>query len=178
VRYVALLRGVNVGGSNKISMADLRALLSSLGHEDVITYLQSGNAIFTSARQDPEALAAEIEDGIARELGLRITVLVRTPEELAAVIAGNPFPGVEANPTQLHVAFLTGPVEAERLAEIDARRFEPDELRPGDRALYLHYPNGAGRTKLTLDVCERRLGVSGTARNWNTVTKLFELARQ
>lgn len=175
---MALLRGINVGGSNKISMADLRALLTSLGHEDVTTYLQSGNAIFTSAGEEPEALAAEIEHSIARDLGPRIRVLIRTPEELGAVIAANPFPQVEASPTRLHVAFLSGPVEAERLAEIDARRFEPDQLRLGDRAIYLHYPNGAGRTKLTLDVCERRLGVTGTARNWNTVTKLFALARE
>jgi uncharacterized protein (DUF1697 family) len=176
VRYVALLRGINVGGHAKLPMADLRALLTSLGHSDVTTYLQSGNALFSSERESPSELAREIEAGIERDLTLRIPVLIRTHDELAAVIAENPFPAGAQNPTRLHVGFLSKPVLPEQLNGIDAQRYAPDEFKVGDRAIYLWYPNGAGRTKLTANVWERHLGgVIATARNWNTVTTLKSL---
>lgn len=159
-------------------MADLRRLLDSLGYADVSTYLQSGNALFTCPGDDPDALAHEIEQTIERDLGLKVKVLIRTGDELAAVIEGNPFPDAAATPTQLHVNFLSGQADAEKLSQIDARRFEPDEFRMGDRAIYLWYPNGAGRTKLTNDIWERRLGLTATARNWNTVTKLCSLMNE
>jgi len=175
MRYAALLRGINVGGNKKLPMADLRTLLSSLGHTDVTTYLQSGNALFTSPWDDPAALAQEIEQQIARDLGLAVRVLIRTPDELAEVIASNPFPDATATPTKLHVSFLSASPHAERLAAIDARQFEPDQFRVGDRAIYLWLPNGAAETKFTNDFWERRLGLTATTRNWNTVTKLLGL---
>lgn len=176
MQYIALLRGINVGGHRKLPMADLRAVLCSLGYGGVTTYLQSGNALFSDPRDDPAELEREIEEGIARDLGLSVRVLIRTRDELARVIDDNPFPHATANPTQLHVSFLSTPPEGERLAGIDARQFEPDQFQVGDRVIYLQYPNGSARTKLTNDFWERRLGLSATARNWNTVTRLLDLA--
>lgn len=173
--YAALLRGINVGGRQKIAMADLRELLGSLGYSDVTTYLQSGNAVFTSPRDDLPELAGEIEGRIERDLGLRVTVLLRTGPQLAAVVDANPYPAAAINPKTLHVGFLSAPVDPERLAGIDRSVFSPDEFVPGDRVLYLHYPHGAGRTKLAGTVLERRLGVRITARNWNTVITLLDL---
>lgn len=174
--YIALLRGINVGGHKKVRMGELRDLLAGLGHADVTTYLQSGNACFRSDRQDPEDLAGEIEQRIAGDLGLDVKVLVRTRDELAAVVANNPLPGAESDPKKLHVVFLSHSPLPERVATIDAARFAPDEYRVGGREIYVWYPDGAGRSKLTNDVWERRLGVHATARNWSTVTKLLDLA--
>jgi uncharacterized protein (DUF1697 family) len=175
MRYVALLRGINVGGHAKVSMTELRELVSSLGHSEVSTYIQSGNVLFTSSRDDPATIAQEIEDRIAIDQGLAVKVLIRTPDELAAVVEDNPFLREMKSPTGLYVSFLSESLDEARLAEIDAERFAPDEFRLGDRVIYLWYPNGAGRTKLTIDVWERRFGLSATTRNWNTVTKLLSL---
>lgn len=176
MRYVALLRGINVGGNRKISMADLRDLVSSLGHADVSTYIQSGNVLFTGPEQDTSSLGQRIERKIASELGQDVTVIVRTRAELDTVIDGNPFQQAVTNPTTLHVVFLSEPPDSERLAAIDARLFEPDRFQVRDRAIYLWLPNGFQRTKLTNDLWERRLRLRATTRNWNTVTKLLALA--
>jgi uncharacterized protein (DUF1697 family) len=172
-RYVALLRGVNVGGSNKVAMSDLRQVLGSLGHTDVTTYLQSGNAVFTSPRDDPAALAGEIERQIANDLGVRATVLIRSRDELAAVVDGNPF--ATTDPRRLHVAFLAAAPDDGWLSAIDPSQYEPDEFRLGDRVLYLWYPNGLSGSRLT-DRFWRSLKVPATDRNWRTVTKLLSLA--
>lgn len=177
MRYVALLRGINVGGHAKLPMADLRALLASLGHGDVATYLQSGNALFTSPRDNPDELAQEIESRIAGDLGLQIRVLMRTPDEMAAVVDSNPYKSAVETPTRLHVSFLLEQPSRERLEELDAERYLPDQFEVGDRVLYFWLPNGAAESKMMRDLPERRLGVVATTRNWNTVTKLLDLAR-
>ncbi len=173
---MALLRGINVGGHNKVAMGDLRELLGGLGYADVETYLQSGNALFTTTKTTPEGLAGDIEKGLKARLAIDVKVLVRTGAELAEVVEGNPFPEVTSEPKKLHVAFLSAPPDDEKVAGLDRARFEPDELRLGDRAVYLWYPNGYGRTKLTNDVLEKKLGVPATTRNWNTVVALLERA--
>lgn len=173
--YVALLRGVNVGGHKKLPMADLRTALCSVGCANVRTYLQSGNAVFTSDREDAAALTREIRAHVAATLGLDVGVLLRTREELAAVVASNPFPVTATAGAKVHVVFLSANPSPEQWTTVDPASFAPDEFRLGDRAVYVWYPNGAGRSKLTLDVWERRLGVCATARNWNTVTKLLAL---
>jgi uncharacterized protein (DUF1697 family) len=174
--YIALLRGINVGGRKKVRMADLRALLAGIGYRDVVTHLQSGNACFTSDRDSPEAVAREIEDRIAADLGLDVKVLVRTRDELAAVVENNPLPEVTSSPAKLHVAFLSASPPPQRRSAIDPEAFAPAEFRIGEREVYVWYPNGLGRSKLTNDVWERRLGVTATMRNWNSVTKLLDLA--
>lgn len=174
---MALLRGINVGGKNRVPMEAFRSLLTALGHLDVVTYIQSGNAVFESSRGSGE-VAAELEEALERELGVRAAVVLRTAAELADVAAGNPLlrPGTDAS--KLYVVFLAEEPSRAALARLDPDRSPPDEARARGREIYLHLPNGAGRTKLTVDYFERRLGARATARNWNTVTKLLVLARR
>lgn len=175
-RHVALLRGINVGGNKRVAMADLRATLESLGHEDVSTVLQSGNALFTSRRTNADQLARAIERAIEARLGMAIKVLVRTGPELARIVKANPLPEAATRPSRLHVAFLSAEPAAGRFESIDAARFEREVFRLGERALYVWYRDGAGNSKLTNALLERRLGVTATSRNWNTITKLADLA--
>lgn len=171
--YVALLRGINVGGRQKVKMADLRALLSGLGCAEVATLLQSGNAVFTAAEQPGDALAGDIEARIAAELGLNVTVMVRTADDLRRVVARIPFP--VRDPTRCAVAFLGVPVDPEQVAGIDHAAFAPEELVAGQHELYLFFPDGMGRSKL-LPLLARGLTGRATVRNWNTTTKLLALA--
>jgi uncharacterized protein (DUF1697 family) len=170
--YAALLRGVNVGGKRALPMAELRTLCLELGHTAVSSYLQSGNLVLASSA-DPKAIAAGIRGAIAERFGLDVAVLLRTHPQLAAIAAGCPFAADE--PAKLHVLFLDDRPKAAALATLDPDRSSGDQFHAAGRELYLHVPNGSGRTRLTLDYFERRLGVTGTARNWNTVLRLVEL---
>ena len=171
--YAVFVRAVNVGGHNRLPMPVFREVLGGLGYADVTTYLQSGNALFTGRRQGPAKVEEEIEGALAARLGLAVTVMVRTAGELAGLVAANPLPAAVSEPARLHVAFLAGGADPGRIAAMDLSRFAPDEVRAGERALYLWYPNGAGRSKLTTAVLEQRVGGPVTARNWNTVTALL-----
>ncbi|MDG9709214.1 DUF1697 domain-containing protein [Streptomyces sp. DH10] len=175
--YAALLRGINVGGSRKVPMADLRALLAGLGYEDVRTYLQSGQAVFASTQGDEESLAAEITHAIEKHFGFGVDVIVRDHAYLKAIADACPFPAADLEPKQLHVTYFSAPVTPERFAEIDRSAYLPEEFRLGDRALYLYAPNGLGRSKLAEHLAKPRInkGVIATTRNWNTVVKLVEL---
>ena len=178
--YAALLRGINVGGHHKVPMAELRALLSDLGHGDVSTYLQSGNAVFTSAVGDENTLAAQLREAIEAHFGFGVDVLVRNHAYLAAVAAACPFPAASLEGKQLHVTYFSEPVAESRFAGLDAASYLPEEFRLGDRALYLFAPDGLGRSKLA-EVLARSgppQGVVATSRNWNTVAKLVELTRR
>jgi len=172
--YAAVLRGVNVGGKNKLAMSGLRELLEELECDDVATYIQSGNAVFRSSL-GVEAAAVAIEAGITERFGLAIRVLVRTPDDLAAIAATNPFLGRD-DLARLHVVFLDAAPKVAAVAALDPERSPGDEFAVSGREIFVHYPNGSGRSKLTLDWFERQLGVAGTARNWNTLLKLQELA--
>lgn len=175
--YVALLRGINLGARNKVAMADLRELVAELGGKDVATYVQSGNVVFKSPARGPAALSRALEERIDAELGLRVTVLVRTPAQLAKLVAGNPFATDRRDPITLHVTFLAETPKRAQVRELAARDFAPDELRVSGQAVYLHCPNGYGRSKLSNAYFEKQLGVAATTRNWKTVTKLAELAQ-
>lgn len=167
---VALLRGVNVGG-RKLPMAELRELVESLGYDDVRTYIQSGNLLFRAAKRPrPAALEAAIEE----RFGLRVDVILRSAANLATVVKRNPFPRAEGS--KLHVGFMASKPPASVLVAIDGEPFLPDEFAVVGTELYLHLPDGMGRTKLP-DYLVRRLKVPTTVRNWNTVTKLVELSR-
>jgi uncharacterized protein (DUF1697 family) len=169
-RYVALLRGVNVGGKNKLPMADLREMAESLGHTEVSTYIQSGNVVFTAARSvKPERWQA----AIAKQFDLNVTVVLRTASELDQVVKANPF--ARADVSKLHVGFMTQKPSAPAIAKLDVDRFAPDEVAVHGRELYFHLPNGMGRSQLPPFV-DRQLKIPTTVRNWNTVTKLLELA--
>ncbi len=175
--YAALLRGINVGGSRKVPMADLRTLLTDLRYGDVRTYLQSGQAVFSSDHGDEESLAAEITDAVEQHFGFGVDVIVRDHAYLESIVEACPFPAADLEPRQLHVTYLSAPVTPERFAAIDQAAFLPEEFRLGDRALYLYAPNGLGRSKLAEQLSKPRVtkGVIATTRNWNTVVKLAEM---
>ncbi|MFF4032914.1 DUF1697 domain-containing protein [Streptomyces sviceus] len=175
--YAALLRGINVGGSRKVPMADLRTLMEGLGHDGVRSYLQSGQAVFTADHGDEESLAAELTDAIEKRFGFPVDVIVRDHAYLKATVDNCPFPAAELEGKQLHVTYFSAPVDADRFAEIDQAAYLPEEFRLGDRALYLYAPNGLGRSKLAEHLSKPRLnkGLVATSRNWNTVVKLVEM---
>lgn len=183
VSHVALLRGVNVGGV-KLAMADLRAVLSSLGYADVSTYIQSGNALFSADGAEPAGLAADIEAALEAQLGMRPRVLVLTRDELAQAVKDNPYPD-EPNPKAVHAVFLAGtpgPEQVAVLAEATQKATEKgsrDSAQYVGRVLYLHTPDGFGRSELAVQLARRAGPMSakgaGTARNWATVTKLLGL---
>jgi uncharacterized protein (DUF1697 family) len=176
--FVALIRGINVGGKKKIAMAELRSLFSSLGFEDVVTYIQSGNVVFRSPAGDAHEIAANIEREINAALGMDPAVLLRTPGELEEIIARNPYGPPRTDVSKLHVVFLDRTPAAGAAQELDPERSPPDDFALLGREVYLHLPNGFGRSKLTIDYFERRLGLRATARNWNTLLRLRELSRR
>ena len=172
--YLVLLRGVNVGGYGRVPMADLRRLLEGLGHGAVSTYLQSGNALFTSARTDEAALGTEIEQALARELGVTTRCLLRDRAALERIVAGNPLAGIATDPARMHVFFLQRPPDTAALAAVDPATYAPVVLAPGEREVFGWFPDGMGRSKLTQAFFEKRLAAGvATARNWNTVTSLL-----
>ncbi|MEW2166216.1 DUF1697 domain-containing protein [Streptomyces sp. NPDC007084] len=175
--YAALLRGINVGGAKKVPMAELRTLMEGLGYGDVRTYLQSGNAVFSSSHGDEPSLAAELAAAIERRFGFDVGVLVRDHRYLKAVREACPFPAAEPAAKQVHVTYFSEPVDAARFASVEPAAFLPEEFRLGDRALYLYAPDGLGRSRLAQALSRPRLlkGVLATTRNWNTVVKLEEL---
>ena len=173
---VGLLRGINVGGARKLPMAELVPLLEALGLEDVVTYIQSGNVVFRAPHGGRAKLSTSIEQAIEAATGLDVAVLLRTRSDLARIAGANPFLDDGADVSKLHVVFLDGRPAKAAAARLDPDRSPPDELSLSGTEVYLRYPNGSGRSKLTLDYLERTLGVRGTARNWKTVTKLLELA--
>lgn len=180
--YVALLRGINVGGRNKISMADLRKVVASLGHADVQTYIQSGNVLFTAQEADTVVLAAALERAISEALGVRPGVVVISRDELRQVARDNPYPG-EPNPRCVHAVFFRealDPGSAGRVADAERRAAERggrDTAQVVGRTLFLHTPDGFGRSELAALLLGRSSGpaAAGTARNWATVTKLLAL---
>ncbi|MFJ3715533.1 DUF1697 domain-containing protein [Streptomyces sp. NPDC090057] len=174
--YAALLRGINVGGNRKLPMADLRSLLTGLGHGGVRTHLQSGQALFSAGQGDEDSLAAELTGAIEARFGFRVDVIVRDHAYLRAVAEACPFPAAELTGKQLHVTYFSAPVTPERFAAVDAAAHLPEEFRLGDRCLYLYAPDGLGRSKLAEALSRRPAkDLIATSRNWNTVLKLVEL---
>jgi uncharacterized protein (DUF1697 family) len=174
---VALLRGINVGSNRKFPMARQRALMAELGFEDVTVHLQSGNIVFADPGTPPDRTARTLEDAFTSDLGWAVPVMVRTRDELAAVVDANPYPDATAEPKTLHVIFLSDvPTDTSALDTLDRAAYTPDEFRLIGREIYLHCPGGLGRSKLAAKLSNPRLGVAATARNWNTVTKLLALA--
>jgi uncharacterized protein (DUF1697 family) len=156
-------------------MVDLRNVVISLGHTEVSTYIQSGNVVLRSARKDRAAMANEICAGIKAKSGLSVAAVLRTPKELRASLAGNPFKGAPDEARTL-ITYLSDAPTAADIARLEPDRFLPDRFVVRGSELYGLYPNGAGRSKMTLDYFEKRLHVHGTSRNLNTVAKLIELS--
>ncbi|MGH7643027.1 MAG: DUF1697 domain-containing protein [Candidatus Dormibacteria bacterium] len=174
---IALWRAVNVGGTAKVSMGELRQLLLELGMGNPRTLLQTGNVVFGSSETDGAALEGLLEAETTARWGLSTQVIVRPAKELSSVIAKNPFPeSVRQDPSHVVVVFLKSPPGTDGVRALAAAP-GPERVAAGDRHIYATYPDGIGRSKLTMTLIERRLGSRGTARNWNTVLKLAALAQ-
>jgi uncharacterized protein (DUF1697 family) len=174
---ISLLRGVNVGGHNMIKMDSLRKLYESLGLHDPQTYVQSGNVVFKTSEENLVQLSKRIEDGIERSFGFRPGVMVRTAPELAGVIARNPFATrKDIHPSKLLIIFLANDLDPKAQDEILRIKAGAEEVRVDGREIYIYFPDGMGRSKLPA-LLEKTLKKAGTGRNWNSVTKLLEIAR-
>jgi uncharacterized protein (DUF1697 family) len=173
MRVAALLRGINIGPSKRIAMPTLRAIFESEGHEDVETYLQSGNVVFTPVARASGELGRSLERAITKDTGLDVPVVLRTGRELARVVEVNPYD--VADPTRLVVAFLGERLDVTKLELRELEDYLPDELTQTGRELYVRVPNGQARSKLMEDLTKRRQPTTITVRNWRTVTALAEL---
>ncbi|MGO9641571.1 MAG: DUF1697 domain-containing protein [Candidatus Acidiferrales bacterium] len=174
---ISMLRGVNVGGHNKIKMDALRLLYESLKLRDPQTHLQSGNVVFRTEERDLVLVSKRIHSGIERLFGFRVDVILRTIPEFRSAIARNPFANrrnIESS--KLLVTFLAGEPSLEARKNVLSIEAAPEELHIDGRELYIYFPNGMARPKLTWPVLERALKISGTGRNWSTVIKLLEIA--
>jgi uncharacterized protein (DUF1697 family) len=179
-RYLALLRGINVGGHNKVAMTDLRDVTAALGHTEIATYIQSGNMVFGRAETDVTRMADVLELEIAARLGVRSVVVLVSRTELAQVIAANPFPD-EINLKCLHAVFRRDEIDkndidlvamaVQRARETGSR----DDAAVVGRTMYLRTPDGLGRSELAAQLARSKVQSAGTARNWATVTKLMAM---
>ena len=173
--YVALLRGVNVGGNKMVAMAELRAMLEALGLKDVKTLLQSGNAVFRCAAKSPAKLEQQLETEIKKHFDLTCDFHVRTAAELQAAIDANPLKAQAVkDPSRFLVSFYKAPLDAAKVKAAQSAITGPELVRCDGRHLYVYFPNGQADSKAGI-VIDKTLGVRGTARNWNTVTKLASL---
>ena len=169
------MRGINVGGANKLPMTDLRALFEYSGAKSVATYIQSGNVVFLAPSADGARIAAAVESRVAEEFGFAAPVVVVEAPRLLTILGGNPFLARGEDPAKLHMAFLSAPPGAARLAKLDPRRSPPDEFFAAERCVYLFLPNGVARSKLTNAWLDTTLGVTSTLRNFATATKLLQM---
>jgi uncharacterized protein (DUF1697 family) len=185
--HVALLRGINVGGKNKVAMADLRHVAGELGHTGVSTYINSGNVLFTASMSpaiDIDAMSRAMGAAIAAKLGVTTPVVIVPRDELAEILDANPFLA-ESDPKRVHAVFLSAPAGPDLLGKIDAAvaaaaaKGARDSVRPAGRALYLHTPDGFGNSDVSAALMRmvggQKATVVGTARNWATANKLLEL---
>ena len=172
--WVALLRGVNVGGKHRLPMADLRAALAELGFEDVATYVQSGNVVFRSPKRSAAKLGEEVADTVESLRGFRVPVLVLSAQALERAAAACPY-AAAPDPTRVQLAFLWSKPKRPDLEGLRALATKTEAFELDGDVLHLHAPDGIGRSKLAAQV-ERKLGVEATVRNLRTVTKLLGLA--
>lgn len=176
---IAMLRGVNVGGHNMIKMEELRALCKTLKLRDACTYVQSGNLIFRTDERDLELLAKRLQNAIERKFAFCPDVVLRTAAEMREVIARNPFAKRrEVEPNRLLVTFLASEPAADARDKAAQLKTAPEELRMDRREVYIYFPNGMARPKVSWPTIERILKTSGTGRNWNSVTKMLEMAEK
>ena len=176
---ISMLRGINVGGHNKVDMSALRALYESLKFEDPRTYVQSGNVIFRSKEKISPALAKKIQRAIERKFGCCPEIILRTPDELRKAIAATPFPASRGlEPAKILVTFLASEPGRQAHETLLKLKNHPEEIHLKSRELYIYFPNGAGRSKLPWASISQALKTQGTARNWNSVTKILAFAEE
>tara|TARA_R110002096_G_scaffold254575_5_gene447827 strand:- start:482 stop:1021 length:540 start_codon:yes stop_codon:yes gene_type:complete len=176
-KYIILLRGINVGGTNKVAMKDLTSALLQAGYAEVKTYIQSGNLVLTAGNTDKQQVATSIAELIAQHFGFKPQVLVLSQAEYSAALTANPYKEAEATPSALHLYFLdTKPAnpDLDKLAKLKA---DTERYQLNEQVFYLHAPDGIGRSKLAA-TAEKALGVPATGRNWRSAIKILELAQQ
>jgi uncharacterized protein (DUF1697 family) len=174
-RLVVLLRGINLGRSRRVAMADLRALLEELGYEDVRTHLQSGNAVLATGDR-PAAVATAVEEGMAERFGMDVGAVVRTAKRLAAIVAADPLGEVASDPARRMVIFLPAAPDRAALRALAEEDFGDERFEASGLEVYAWCPGGIGRSRLMAALGDARLTPGGTARNWRTVTRLAEMA--
>ena len=177
MKYIALLKGINIGRSKRIKMADLVKTLESLGFKNVKTYLQSGNVIFEHDSSDIAEIEESIERKISETFSFSVDVIIRTKDELENIVNGNPFisePDIELD--KLHVTFLSDIPDQKAVLKLDINKAENEKFEIIGREVYIYCPNGYARTKLKNDMFERKLNTTATTRNWKTTKKLMELS--
>lgn len=175
--HVALLRGINVGGKNKLPMAGLAEIFAAAGCQDVRTYIQSGNVVFAASPKLAARIASVVAKEIAASFDLKVPVVLRGSDELREVAARNPFLKKGIDPESLHVAFLAQAPDRSRASSLDPKRSPGDSFVLRGREIYLHLPNGVARTKLTNAWFDSKLATTSTLRNWRTVLKLLEMTQ-
>jgi uncharacterized protein (DUF1697 family) len=173
--FIALLRGINVSGQKKIKMSELKALLEEIGFQNVETYIQSGNAIFSSKEKSSKKLEEKISSIIKTKFGFDVQVIVLTPDEIEYVLKTNPFIKKKKDIEKLYVTFLAKSPSDENIKKLNAINYSPEEYFIDGRNIYLFVPNGYGKAKLNNNLFENKLKVSGTTRNIKTIKALFEL---
>ena len=175
-RYVALLRGINLGPRRRLAMADLRTALEELGYDEVRTHLQSGNAVFRAGTRSATAVKKAVQGAVSAAAGFDVEVVVRTPVQLADLVTADPFSGVATDPARCLVVFLDRAPAHQWLAELDDDARAPEQLAVYRNHLVLWLPHGVHASKLAALAADSKAGGAATARNWKVVTKLAELA--
>lgn len=176
-RFIALLRGVNVSGKNKVNMKELKTWMEQLAFTEVETYIQSGNIVFTSAQKNVANLAQKIKKAISEQLGLDIVVIVLSPATLQTIIEENPFSAdTNFDEHNMYVCFLQQTPEKEKTKNISGYSFADDRFQLAGQVVYLYVPGGYGNTKINNNFFENKLKVAATTRNWKTIQKLLEMA--
>ncbi len=175
--WIAFFRGINVGGRNILPMKELVTVLAKAGISDVKTYIQSGNIVFRSRSSNASQLAAHISKVVSMSHGFRPHVIVLSAKELEKAAASNPFPRGEAEPKTLHLYFLARSPKNPDLAALNKLKSDSETYVIDGKVVYLHAPDGIGRSKLAARA-EKLLGVDATGRNWRTVTKVLDMAKQ
>ncbi len=177
ITYISLLRGINVGGHVKIKMPVLKELYAALGFTNIKSYIQSGNIVFDSAHVADAKLAIMIENSIAETFSFSVSVLLKRKNEFKKIMDNNPYLGQQAiDITKLHITFLSELPDKALLDKLSQKESGSDQFHIADDVIYLHCPNGYGRTKLTNAYFERTLKIKATTRNWRTASTLYEIA--
>jgi uncharacterized protein (DUF1697 family) len=176
--FVSLFRGINVGGHHKIKMNELKNLYETLGLKDVRTYIQSGNVVFTSDDADVTHLQQQLKESIAQTFGFSVEIIARTSDELQDIIAKNPFQGQQNKESQWVIVLFLATIPDNTAQENLLKTYVgPEEIFFSGKEVFLYYTDGIGRSKLSNSFLEKKLKVVGTARNWNTVLQLQEMAQ-
>lgn len=175
--YIALFRGINVGGHNKLPMKELRALMGGLGYGNVKSYIQTGNVVFQTEENNKRKISSTISSTVEERYGFKPSVLLLEMEEMKEAVDSNPFPEAESEPKSLHLSFCVSEPSDPDLESLESVKKESERFKLKGRVFYLHAPKGIGRSKLA-GKTERALGVSMTGRNWRTVHKIMNMVEE